>query len=264
MTNELKKLFLSKKRVFVLLMFLLIGILYFIHGLITDFHIYPIDPAYMMVDRMFLGIAYFWGTEYVMIALYVMPIWMLVIYTDILIKEISSGYSKLIIIKMGKTKYFIQKITSNFLITAGIMLTMLFINYVLVNISSIAYTNLPDQHTYLRFVESGSIAEKELLHPQISMLKKIFLTSFYTGLWGIITTNIIYLFKEKKFVYPLVFFSWFYLVGSRKFNVMIAIQPYIKFEYGEKYAFYTTISLLVVTLLMTLFTYLFVKREDDV
>ncbi len=263
MVEEFLKLRYSNYRKWIILFFFLFSIS---QAVITQIwgKVFLSDLA--TFDKMILSNPPEIGSIFVMILMWILPLWLIVIYNDILIKEFESGIYSIYITKNNAMNYYKKKIKSSFVISFFLILTFLLINFFVWEI--IDFNNDIITSTYLDvtnpIVFPTDPGYNELIHPYFTMIKKIFTSSFLAGILSINITNITYIFKERKYVYVISFFSWYYLLGTKFINVALATQPYVMFESGINYGLRTTIVLTIFTFIFSIFTFNYIKKKDEI
>lgn len=259
MREEFMKIQFSSYRKYLIIAFMLIAVMQCIPVLIMEI---TQSSGSATFDKMFLSNYREVGFPFLIMVFWGLALWHLLIYNNILIKEFESGTYNLYLIQNNNNKYYIKKILSSFIIGFMLILIFLIINFTIWII--VDWNNPVSTSKYLDFVSPGDIAYKELAYPYYSMIKKILLSSIFSGLLSIIITNIVYIFRERKYVYVISFFSWFYFMSSKNFNIALALQPYIKFEHGVFYALKTLLFYISITIIFTIFTYIYLRGKDEI
>lgn len=154
-----------------------------------------------------------------------LPIFLLLLYSDKIINEIKSNEYIIEMVKKGKWKYVINKVSTGFVIGSAVMLVGLLLNLIL---SYILFKE--GQHGFISQYAHHPLRAWQNDNALLANIIYIISTSFFSGIMMSITVLLALVIKEKKITYIISFIVWFYLTLRRKFSIIHLFQLYT--EYG--------------------------------
>lgn len=181
------------------------------------------------------------GHIFQMLLIWLIPVYLMIIYSDSYIQETKCGYNNIILSKMGKKDVLKKRLQISFLIPFGISLISLFLNFIIANIvfASGTYKNSLDSIEGM-----GKYFEWMLKNPNFTYIIYIFSYCFIVGMYGVFCTALCFVIRNRKIVYAITIFLWLIQI-IYPYSVTYAMQPFT--EYGIKYFF---VALTVVFVLM--------------
>ncbi|MFH0346690.1 hypothetical protein ACHADS_09025 [Bacillus vallismortis] len=193
------------------------------------------------------------------ILLWFLPIFLLILFADDGIQDSETGYRKILISKMGKKSYLVEKMTTAFIVSSMTIFISLVINFAVVNIlfNGGTYNNgLSDIDIPQNLLYTQSMA-----NPFVTDIIYIFIASFISGLCGIMCASVCFFFREKKYAYTAAFFIWFLLV-LKKNSLMFLFQPFTEYGYVVVLPILSLVILVFVMVPFILFIYEVKYNED--
>ncbi len=186
------------------------------------------------------------------ILLWFLPIFFLIIHTEDSIEDYNSGYSHLLINKIGIKKYCLEKLGSSFIVAFTIMLSSLLLNFLLV---CFIFAN----GDYDRGLSEAGVTGNALFtfginHPFLTDIFFMIICSILAGFSGVIGASVSLLFNDRKYAYTAAFVIWFMLV-LKKESIMFLIQPFS--EYGIDTLAPIFLFALAVFLIVSLIAYIY-------
>lgn len=188
--------------------------------------------------------------------IWLMPLYVLNIYSDKSISEYNRGYVNGMLIRTGKRKYISRKIVVSFIIPFVIMAVCLFVNF---GITQIAFhggygfrgAEYAVKNSWTSFIYS---------HPNVTYCIYILLSSLAAGCCGVICQCLSLIFKKYTTVYAVSFFVWLVLMIIR-YSVTDIFQPFSSSDFKpERIA---GLILLSVTIVMLMVTIIIKKIKKD-
>lgn len=184
--------------------------------------------------------------------LWFLPIFLLILFADDGIQDSETGYRKILISKIGKKRYLIEKMTTAFIVSFITIFISLCINFAVVNIlfnggtynNGLSEIDIPQNLLYTQ----------SMANPFITDFIYIFIASFISGLCGILCASVCFFFREKKYAYTAAFFTWFLLV-LRKNSLMFIFQPFTEYDYDVVLPILGLAILVFITVPFILFIY---------
>lgn len=255
MKSHIYRIFNSKKSIFIFIIIIAIPLIDIAQIYITEKQ-YSIKyhPAFAF----FLG-GMTRGHAMQILLLWFLPIYLLILFADDGIQDSETGYRKILISKMGKKVYLIEKILTAFIVSFITIFIALFINFLIVYVlfNGGTYNNgLSDINIPQNLLYTLSMA-----NPFVTDIIYIFVASFISGLCGIVCASVSFFFNERKYAYTAAFFLWFLLV-LRKDSLMIIFQPFTEYDFDVVLPIIGIVILVFITLPIILFIYEVKYNED--
>ncbi|MEG2052200.1 MAG: hypothetical protein RR012_07855 [Oscillospiraceae bacterium] len=161
------------------------------------------------------------------IYLWFLPIYFLIFASGDTVQDYKTGYISILISKIGKRKYFREKIFVSFWVPFFIMFFSLILNLILCYAIFNGGTSIPYD---IRTVPGDILYNASIQHPFLANLGFLLVTSLFAGLSGIIGASFSFLFKKNEYVYPSAFLLWFLLV-LKKDSLMYLFQPFAEYDF---------------------------------
>ncbi|RLQ94883.1 DUF2705 family protein [Falsibacillus albus] len=156
-----------------------------------------------------------------------LPIFLLLLGADDAIQDRQTGYRNILISKVGRKRYFSEKLTTSFILSAGAMGASLLLNFLL---TAIIFAGGTFSKGLLDINDSGNtLFELSIGHPYAAIACFAVLVCIIAGLIGMVGASASLFFGDKKYAYTAAFFIWFLLV-LKKNSIMFLFQPFA--EYG--------------------------------
>lgn len=189
-----------------------------------------------------------------MLLIWILPIYLLLIYSDSYIREIRSGYSAIIFSKQSRSKIVAAKMTVAFMVPFLVCLVSLILNFVLVQL---IFKGGTDGNI---FVETPF---EKMCHyrPNITYLVYILVFCLIAGGCGVFCMGLSMLFPGKKFVYPIAFFVWIKQINASN-SLTFAMQPFI--EYGPEYIIPALQVFFSIVLVVFLLAFIKKVKRDEI
>jgi Protein of unknown function (DUF2705) len=159
--------------------------------------------------------------------LWFLPIYFLLLGADDAIQDYETGYRNILISKIGKKRYFLEKMITSFSISSIAMFITLFVNLILVSII-FAKGTFSKGLMEMEF-EGNALFNFSVKHPFITIIIFSIVACILAGLAGTLGASTSLFFLDRKYAYASAFFIWFLLVLNRQ-SLMFVFQPFT--EYG--------------------------------
>lgn len=185
-----------------------------------------------------------------MLLIWILPLYLMIIYSDSYIQERKAGYNNILFSKVTREKLVSSRFAVSFLMPFIISFVSLTINFVLSNIifhggtdmMGAEYTLASDLKPFLLFCYE---------HPNLIYCVYIFVYSIIAGGCGIMCTGLSFIAPNYKLAYPLAFFLWLVQTMSH-YSLTYAMQPFI--EYGPEYFIPALIIFFVIVFIIMFIT----------
>lgn len=162
--------------------------------------------------------------------LWFLPLYLLLITGSDSMEDYTTGYKNILIVKMGRKKYVLNKLTSSFITAFAIMLLGLLINFILVQIILHKGTHVPFDINDVSNLPDSFLFELGYTHPLVTNLLFILIVSFLAGLISMVGTSLSIVLHDKKIVYALTFAIWFLPILSKN-SLMYVTQPFAEYDF---------------------------------
>ena len=222
MRQQLNRIISDKKSIGMIIFMLVIPILdivqiYYQDIIICNGEIGKPYPLYVT----FLS-CYSQGHIFQMIYLWFLPLYLLVIVGEESIVDYITGYKNILICKMGKNKYILQKMKSAFIVSFTIVFVGLGLNLILSQIVFNGGTNTPFDAEPLKY-DSFVMAETFLFeisytHPLTANIVYILITAIFAGVLGMMGA-------------ALTFAIWFIPILFKNSSMHI-FQPFMEYDFN--------------------------------
>ncbi|AIM15978.1 hypothetical protein HW35_06285 [Bacillus sp. X1(2014)] len=177
--------------------------------------------------------------------LWFLPIYFLLLGADDAIQDYKTGYRNILISKIGKKRYFLEKLITSFSISSIAMFITLFVNFILV---SIIFANGTFSKGLMEMeLEGNKLFNFSIEHPFIAITVFSVVSCILAGLAGTLGVSASLFFLDRKYAYASSFFIWFLLVLNKQ-SLIYVFQPFT--EYG--FDVIIPIFLLAIGILITI------------
>ncbi|WP_079709563.1 hypothetical protein [Paraliobacillus ryukyuensis] len=254
MRSNFHRLIHNKLSIFIVIGFLIIPNIEIIQHLIEK---YKYGTTYHPAFSFFLsGSTRGHALQFLM--LWFLPVYYLLIAADTPIQDLETGYKNILISKIGKKRYVLQKYIIAFLSSSLSMAAALLINFSFVYI-------LFKNSTFMRSLDEIQAKENILFsfsieHPYLAILLFALVATFLSGLIGVLASSLSIFFPKRKFAYAAAFFIWFMFVLKEN-SVMYLFQPFA--EYGFEVLIPIFIQVVLVLLIIPLAVYYYEVKYNE-
>lgn len=192
--------------------------------------------------------------------LWYLPIFLMIIVSSNYIEEKSKKYDYIIISKIGKKQYILNKFSESFFVSSIIIFVTLLMNFIMcliffnteINSKGFMETNWPENTLY----------SLEQTNPYITYIIFLLVVSLIAGLYSMVCVGISLVFPDKKIVYPLTFLVWFVQVLIQNGSLMDIFQPYT--EYNFEHVLTILTRTILVAGIIIFITYFYAVKKDEV
>ena len=192
-----------------------------------------------------------------MLLIWLLPLYILNLYSDRYISEYNRGYINIMLMKTGRLRYILTKMAASFIIPFTVMLGCLLINF---GLAHIIYRGGYTFHG-LEVLTYSEVNTFMVTHGNLTYCIYMLMTCFTVGCCGVICQCIAMLVKKYAHTYIAGFLVWMALViANAKFTIINLIQP---FTTEEKDSAVPPLILLTVLTLSVMFITVMIKRKRD-
>lgn len=224
--QELIKVFNSKKGKYVFGVLMIISIADNISGVVQSGplgYLYNTHPAMLSLLSGQAGLIFY------ALFVWLLPITLMILYCDKIIKEESTGIKNIYLSKCSRKKFFMSKLSVSFLLPSiycGIpLLTNLLISIVL-NKEGSSFFGLEQ----MEIENIGWFWYNSIRHPYIAWFIYFLSALFVFGLLGVMCQSVAVITSDNKTAYIASFAVWITFFCS-KYNITMIIQPYTEYDY---------------------------------
>ncbi|MBF2460878.1 hypothetical protein [Listeria welshimeri] len=183
--------------------------------------------------------------------LWFLPVLSLLLGADSSIQEYQTGVRNIIINKIGKKSYILQKLAISFILCFSTMFATLLLNFILVSIIFV-------DGTYKMGLNGlgplNPLFDFSIQNPYLADIGFGFIACLMAGMAGIIGTSASLFFLNKKFAYPAAFFIWFLMILPNK-SIMFVFQPFTEYGFEIILPIFLVFSLIVLIIVGILYLY---------
>lgn len=183
-----------------------------------------------------------------MLLIWVLPLYLMIIYSDSYIQERKVGYNVIIFSQVSRKKIVTTRLSISFLVPFIISFVSMLLNFLLANIVFMGGEDLHGAQFMLGTGDMDSFRELCYNHLNLTYCIYIVVYSIIAGGVGLLCTCISFLIPQYKIAYPVAFLVWMGQVIA-PYSITFAIQPFI--EYGPEY-FIPAIMIFLAILLCTM------------
>lgn len=162
-----------------------------------------------------------------------LPIFLLLILADDSLTDLQTGYYNILLLKVGRKKYCLEKIMTSFVVSFFMVMCALFINFVLVHIifhggTSSHILDMASDMVY----DMNPMLYWTIRHPYITDFLFIFLAGVISGIAGAMGAAFALFFKDRKTTYIATFAFW-EILGIQNLSIFLIFQPYSEYLLQE-------------------------------
>ncbi|MBF2347130.1 hypothetical protein IA806_11235 [Listeria seeligeri] len=183
--------------------------------------------------------------------LWFLPILGLLLGTDSSIQEYQTGVRNIVINKIGKKSYIIQKLATSFILCFITMFVTLLLNFILV---SIIFRGGTYKMGLNGLGALNSLFDLSIQHPYLSDIGFGLVACLMAGMAGLIGSSASLFFLNKKFAYPAAFFVWFLMILPNN-SIMFIFQPFTEYGLETILPIFLVFSLIVLLIVGILYLY---------
>lgn len=269
--SELYKVFKSKKSMVFLLFIFSIPLLDLIIAYKQNFEeyfkypeFYPNGPSknYIMHPSIaaFLSGSTF-GHIGQMLLIWILPIYLLIIYSDSYIQEKKLGYNNIIFARSSRKKVLKSRFFISFALPFLISLCSMSLNFIMTNILFYGGKSYMGLDVPAKSGALGSFFTFSINYSTLTYCFYIIVYSFIAGCVGAYCLGLSYLFSSYKTTYPLAVFVWAILI-IMPCSIIGPIQPFTEIPLTK--AIIALIILVVVTLTTMFICFMKKVRTDEI
>lgn len=185
-----------------------------------------------------------------MLFIWILPIYLMFIYSDYYIQEKKLGYSDILYTKKSRSQFLKDRFSVSFLLGFAVPFLSLTINYlaaILIFRGGKSFSGLE------QFPEAlHGLALISLQHPYITYAVYILVFSLFSGLFAMLCTSISMLFPQYKLAYPIALLIWYGQIILPN-SLTYVFQPFI--EYGFKQIIPASILFVTICLAVSIFAF---------
>lgn len=193
-----------------------------------------------------------------MLLIWLMPIFILNIFSDRYISEHKHGITNAILMRTSKRRYVLNKLFIAFSFSFIVFFIGLFINFCCAQIIFYGGYNFNGLEVW---VDEGRWFSLMYTHPNIIYMVYILFTSIIAGICGVICQSIAFLCKNYTMTYIISFFLWEGLV-MHKGTIINIVQPFT--EYGIHSMKEPAIILAVLFMFFSVVSYIYMVKRDEI
>ncbi|WNB92540.1 hypothetical protein [Bacillus sp. NEB1478] len=187
--------------------------------------------------------------------LWFLPLFLMLLGSDTIIQDVQTGTHTIFISKLGKKKYYFQKLAVSFVISFTAMFLSLLLNFILV---SLFFMNGKDTKDFT--LQDNQLFRLSIEHPYLAVLFFSLLACLLAGFAGLLGSALSLFFQDRKYSYSAAFFIWFFLV-LRDDSLMYLFQPFA--EYGFDVLIPILLIALAVFILIPAIIYFYEVKYND-
>lgn len=192
-----------------------------------------------------------------MLLLWVLPLFLLLIYSGSVVTEKNKGYLNIIYTKMNKRDYVLNKIGAAFAIGFMVMFISLMLNFGLSNILFSSGSSFGGLETMVGHVHG--LFDLSFRYPSLTYFFYVLSTSFIAGTVSAFSVPMAFVFSSTWALYPVIFFVWLLLIIN-PYSITYAMQPFI--EFGIAYILVALALLLGIVLAGGVAAAVYVRSKD--
>jgi hypothetical protein len=165
-----------------------------------------------------------------MLLIWILPLYILLIYSDFYILEKKIGYSHITYTKCSRSELLKARFFLSFFLPFIILLFSLLLNFVLSLIIFNGGQNFMGLEMYPD--HNVTLLTLSLKHPYIAYIIYLFVFAILAGCCGLMCTALSLLFPHYKYVYPAAFFIWILQIMLPN-SLTYLMQPFIEYGFRE-------------------------------
>lgn len=193
-----------------------------------------------------------------MLLIWILPLYLLLIYSDFYILEKKIGYSNIVFSKVSRNILLKTRFLLSFFLPFIIILSSLLLNFVLSLIvfkggqSFMGLEMYPDHN--------GILLSLSLKHPNITYTIYLLVFSTLAGCCGLLCSALSLLLPNYKYVYPTSFFIWIIQIMLPN-SLTYLMQPFI--EYGFEEIIPASILFISIVFIFSLLAWRYKVKFDE-
>lgn len=162
-----------------------------------------------------------------------LPIFLLLIIADDTLTDLQTGYYYILLLKVGRKKYCLEKVMTSFVVSFSLVIGALLINFVLVHIIFHGGTSsyILDMASDMDY-DMNPMLYWTIRHPYITDIIFIFLAGVISGIAGATGAAFALFFKDRKITYITTFVLW-EILGIQNLSIFLILQPYSEYLLQE-------------------------------
>lgn len=188
-----------------------------------------------------------------------LPIYLLLLCSEMYIQDVNNGYNSIIISKVGKRRYIRSQLLTSFFTPALTMFFSLIINW------AASYLIFHGGTFSTNFFETdwstNSLAVFSQEHPFLIYFLFLLNVCFITGLAGVMGMCISFISPKRAFVYPVTFFFWFIQVVLHS-TIINLFQPFTELELSNILPVF--VRTILIFLILTSCMYVIKVKTDEI
>lgn len=178
------------------------------------------------------------GHVFESIMLWFMPLYLLIITAEDSIEDYDIGYRNILISKIGKKNYYLNKLVGSFAVAFVIVLVALLIDIILLHTLFSGGQDMPvdpnDSPENLLYTISNA-------HPITANIVFAVVTAFLSGLISMVGAALAIVVHNRKIVYSVTFLLWFIPV-LLKTSLMLVVQPFSEYDFDDLIPIFLSVS----------------------
>lgn len=192
-----------------------------------------------------------------MLLVWILPLFLLLIYSGSVVTEKNQGYLNIIYTKREKRVYVHHKIATAFLVGFFVIFISLMLNFGLARLLFASGTSFGGLEEMVGQI--NGLFDWSIRHPYTAYFFYIVATSTISGVISAISISMAFLLPNNWALYPAVFFTWLLLIIN-PFSITYAMQPFI--EFGVSTIAISLAMLLCIAIAAGVATEFHIRRKD--
>lgn len=187
-------------------------------------------------------------TQFLFFVKWFLPLWLMLVVSDDIMEDYTTGYRNILISKFGRKKYMRVTVLRGFVFSFLLIFIALMLNFLLAHIIYKGCSGSIMDEVVSTF-NKNHLLVRSMEKPTQTNLIYIFAFSVLSGLIGAGNSALALAIHKRKFTYPLAFFIWFILINISP-TILTATQPFV--EYDLDYvlrAFIISVSVYIIVII---------------
>jgi hypothetical protein len=193
--------------------------------------------------------------------LWFLPIYLLIMVCENYIQDVETGENKILILKLGKKKYFGSNLFISFISSFAVFFLSLLLNFIISFIINKDGTHNPSAYISQQLLEVRPMLAYQLSHPVITNLVFILISSLLVGILALTITSICFIFPSRKYAYFLSFILWFLLIMGSS-SILLIFQPFT--EYPFKHLLKIILQTIILFSIIICSSYFYKVKTDEI
>lgn len=194
-----------------------------------------------------------------MLLIWILPLYLLLIYSDFYILEKKIGYSNITYSRFSRKDLLKNRFLLSFLLPFIILFTSLLLNFVLALIIFRGGQSFLGMEMYVD--SHGHLLALSLKHPYVTYMIYLLVFSILAGCYGVMCLALSLLLPNYKYVYPIAFLIWIIQIMS-PYSLSYLMQPFI--EYGFKEIIPASIIFFAIIAIFFLSAWRYKVKYDEI